>query len=111
MRDGRNQVVVVNEGDLKDERILPERFPTDKHVICFYVTRYMLYRIVYSLNLYCSLSMMARVYSTVVAFPPRSPVIALPSAMVCTLTSAATRLQRQITYRQRRFLDRARIVV
>ena len=40
MRDGCIQVVVVNEGDLNDERILPSGFPRTNtpQGICFYVT-------------------------------------------------------------------------
>lgn len=42
MRDGCNQVVVANEGDLKDQRILPERFPTDKHAAGYLFLRHVM---------------------------------------------------------------------
>ena len=59
--------------------------------------------------------MMAPVYSFVDALPPRSPVIDLPSAMVCILfaKSAARNSvnRKRDTYRERRLLDLVGVLV
>ena len=56
--------------------------------------------------------MIAAVYSFVVALPPRSPVIALPSAIVCESTPSISRPHGIIhTYIEGRLLDLRRMLV